>query len=122
MKPCTWRHTEPSFGLRTRFSNGNEVEGRVCIGSRSARPAEVDAWCLGWSCFYLLTAQSLFATADPKEPDADWLTFRRGDVRAQEAQYRRGKRTWESGLCCARSGKRKNAPQKDFTPQNALSV
>ena len=32
---------------------------------------EVDAWCLGWSCFYLLTAQSLFSTADPKaEPGA----------------------------------------------------
>ena len=49
-----------------------------------ARHSEVDAWCLGWSCFYLLTAQSLFATADPKEPDADWLTFRRGDVRARD--------------------------------------
>eukprot|EP00929_Paragymnodinium_shiwhaense_P008902 TRINITY_DN112890_c0_g1_i1.p1 TRINITY_DN112890_c0_g1~~TRINITY_DN112890_c0_g1_i1.p1 ORF type:complete len:759 (+),score=134.49 TRINITY_DN112890_c0_g1_i1:66-2279(+) len=40
---------------------------------------KVDSWCLGWSTFYLLTAQPLFMTADPAQQDADWLLFQQGD-------------------------------------------
>ena len=34
---------------------------------------KLDSFCLGWSTFYLLTAQSLFQTADPQDEDNDWL-------------------------------------------------
>eukprot|EP00443_Scrippsiella_acuminata_P014240 CAMPEP_0115244558 /NCGR_PEP_ID=MMETSP0270-20121206/40046_1 /TAXON_ID=71861 /ORGANISM="Scrippsiella trochoidea, Strain CCMP3099" /LENGTH=829 /DNA_ID=CAMNT_0002659691 /DNA_START=6 /DNA_END=2493 /DNA_ORIENTATION=+ len=40
---------------------------------------KVDSWCLGWSTFYLLTAQPLFMSADPAQQDADWLLFQSGD-------------------------------------------
>lgn len=40
---------------------------------------KVDSWCLGWSTFYLLTAQPLFMSADPTQQDADWLLFQSGD-------------------------------------------
>ncbi|EER20565.1 MAP kinase-interacting serine/threonine-protein kinase, putative [Perkinsus marinus ATCC 50983] len=40
----------------------------------------VDSWCLGWSIFYLLTARSLFQTADPRSGDKDWIAFSTGDV------------------------------------------
>lgn len=40
---------------------------------------KVDSWCLGWSTFYLLTAQPLFMSADPAQQDADWLLFQQGD-------------------------------------------
>mmetsp|Transcript_47511 Transcript_47511/g.122760 ORF Transcript_47511/g.122760 Transcript_47511/m.122760 type:complete len:726 (-) Transcript_47511:126-2303(-) len=40
---------------------------------------KVDSWCLGWSTFYLLTAQPLFMSADPAQQDADWLLFQQGN-------------------------------------------
>lgn len=40
---------------------------------------KVDSWCLGWSTFYLLTAQPLFMSADPSQQDSDWLLFQEGD-------------------------------------------
>jgi len=40
---------------------------------------KVDSWCVGWSTFYLLTAQSLFQSADPKELDPDWNLFAKSD-------------------------------------------
>ncbi|CAK0831969.1 unnamed protein product, partial [Prorocentrum cordatum] len=46
---------------------------------RPYRATQVDSWCLGWSTFYLLAAQPLFLSADPKQQDPDWLLFRRGD-------------------------------------------
>lgn len=71
--------------------NGEElpVGFRGLVG-KSFRPPElhdqapykatkVDSWCLGWSTFYLLTAQPLFMSADPAQQDADWLLFRQGD-------------------------------------------
>jgi len=36
---------------------------------------KVDAWCLGWSAFYLLTAQPMFQSADPSAADEDWELF-----------------------------------------------
>eukprot|EP00930_Biecheleria_cincta_P050867 TRINITY_DN36047_c0_g1_i1.p1 TRINITY_DN36047_c0_g1~~TRINITY_DN36047_c0_g1_i1.p1 ORF type:complete len:722 (+),score=110.69 TRINITY_DN36047_c0_g1_i1:42-2207(+) len=41
---------------------------------------KVDSWCLGWSAFYLLTAQPLFMSADPQQSDADWMMFKNGKV------------------------------------------
>lgn len=41
---------------------------------------KVDAWCLGWSTFYLLAAQPLFLSADPSQQDADWALFKDGEV------------------------------------------
>jgi len=71
--------------------NGEEmdVSFRGLVG-KSFRPPElhdqmpyvstkVDSWCLGWSTFYLLTAQPLFMSADPQQQDADWLLFQQGD-------------------------------------------
>ncbi|CAE8612293.1 unnamed protein product [Polarella glacialis] len=70
--------------------NGQEipVAFRGLVG-KSFRPPElhkqesycatkVDSWCLGWSTFYLLTAQPLFMSADPAQKDADWLLFQNG--------------------------------------------
>jgi len=37
--------------------------------------SKVDSWCLGWSTFYLLCAQPLFHSADPSEPDPDFILF-----------------------------------------------
>jgi len=41
---------------------------------------KIDAWCLGWSTFYLLVAQPLFLSADEGAQDPDWLLFERGDI------------------------------------------
>mmetsp|Transcript_81302 Transcript_81302/g.161381 ORF Transcript_81302/g.161381 Transcript_81302/m.161381 type:complete len:725 (+) Transcript_81302:68-2242(+) len=73
--------------------NGQElpVKFRGLVG-KSFRPPElheqksyystkVDSWCLGWSTFYLLTAQPLFMSADPAQKDLDWLAFQQ-DTRA----------------------------------------
>lgn len=38
---------------------------------------KVDAWCLGWSTFFLLVARPMFHCADPEESDADWALFDR---------------------------------------------
>jgi serine/threonine protein kinase len=65
------------------------VQFRGLVG-KSFRPPElheqqqyiatkVDSWCLGWSTFYLLTAQPLFMSADPAQQDQDWLLFQQGD-------------------------------------------
>eukprot|EP00747_Dinoflagellata_sp_TGD_P180561 gnl/TRDRNA2_/TRDRNA2_33201_c0_seq1.p1 gnl/TRDRNA2_/TRDRNA2_33201_c0~~gnl/TRDRNA2_/TRDRNA2_33201_c0_seq1.p1 ORF type:complete len:839 (+),score=113.86 gnl/TRDRNA2_/TRDRNA2_33201_c0_seq1:347-2518(+) len=65
------------------------VEFRGFVG-KSFRPPEltqqapyyatkVDAWCLGWSTFYLLAAQPLFMSADPAQQDPDWTLFERGE-------------------------------------------
>lgn len=72
-------------------ANGEElqVNFRGLVG-KSFRPPElhkqksyhatkVDSWCLGWSTFYLLTAQPLFMSADPAQQDADWMLFQQGD-------------------------------------------
>jgi len=72
-------------------SEGQEmaVNFRGLVG-KSFRPPElheqqpysatkVDSWCLGWSTFYLLTAQPLFMSADPAQQDSDWLLFQQGD-------------------------------------------
>jgi len=40
---------------------------------------QVDAWCLGWSTFYLLAAQPLFLSADPAQQDPDWELFERSE-------------------------------------------
>lgn len=42
---------------------------------RAYQSTKVDSWCLGWSTFYLLTAQPLFMSADPLVQDVDWLHF-----------------------------------------------
>jgi serine/threonine protein kinase len=42
--------------------------------------SKVDAWCLGWSTFYLLTGQQLFQSADPAGLDPDWKLFLRGEA------------------------------------------
>lgn len=39
---------------------------------------KVDSWCLGWSTFYLLTAQSLFTGVD--DQDREWVLFREGRI------------------------------------------
>jgi len=36
---------------------------------------KVDAWCLGWSTFYLLAAQPMFHSADPSIDDPDYTLF-----------------------------------------------
>jgi hypothetical protein len=46
---------------------------------QSYAATKVDSWCLGWSTFYLLTAQPLFMSADPAQQDSDWLLFQNGD-------------------------------------------
>ncbi|KAF4656004.1 hypothetical protein FOL47_009195 [Perkinsus chesapeaki] len=46
----------------------------------------VDSWCLGWSIFYLLTARSLFQSADPRSGDKDWAMFAAGNI---DALFRR---------------------------------
>jgi len=43
---------------------------------------KVDSWFLGWSTFYLLTAQPLFMSADPAQQDSDWLLFQNGNFAA----------------------------------------
>ena len=45
---------------------------------KSYLATKVDSWCLGWSTFYLLTAQPLFMSADPAQKDADWHLFKNG--------------------------------------------
>lgn len=82
-------------GQAVRFDldqNGQEmVVGFRGLVGKSFRPPElheqkpylatkVDSWCLGWSAFYLLTAQPLFMSADPQQADADWLMFKNGKV------------------------------------------
>lgn len=69
-------------------SKGYEVPvGFHGLVGKSFRPPElhehkpylatkVDSWCLGWSTFYLLTAQPLFMSADPVQKDSDWHLFR----------------------------------------------
>lgn len=71
--------------------NGEELQvGFRGLVGKSFRPPElhdqkpyhatkVDSWCLGWSTFYLLTAQPLFMSADPQQQDADWLLFQQGE-------------------------------------------
>jgi len=86
--------------------NGEElpVGFRGLVG-KSFRPPElheqkpyqatkVDSWCLGWSTFYLLTAQPLFMSADPQQQDADWLLFQQGEYHALFQQ--------KSNLCSQR--------------------
>lgn len=71
--------------------NGEElpVEFHGLVG-KSFRPPElheqtpyyaskVDSWCLGWSTFYLLTAQPLFMSANPTQKDPDWVLFQQAD-------------------------------------------
>lgn len=78
--------------FETDSKSGEElpVEFRGFVG-KSFRPPElhlrkpylaskVDAWCLGWSTFYLLAAQPLFLSADPAQQDADWAMFKSGEV------------------------------------------
>eukprot|EP00439_Symbiodinium_sp_Y106_P078766 s750_g17.t1 len=80
-------------GQAVRFqtdSNGQEKPvGFHGLVGKSFRPPElhdhkpylatkVDSWCLGWSTFYLLTAQPLFMSADPALKDTDWQLFKSG--------------------------------------------
>jgi len=75
--------------LFERDSNDEElpVRWRGMVG-KSFRPPElqqnkpyistlVDAWCLGWSTFYLLVAQPLFMSAE--NTDTGWRQFAKGD-------------------------------------------
>lgn len=73
-----------------------EVGFRGLVG-KSFRPPElhkqkpylatkVDSWCLGWSTFYLLTAQPLFMSADPAQQDSDWTLFEQGHYMALFSQ------------------------------------
>merc|ERR1712176_581002 len=41
---------------------------------------KVDAWCLGYSTFYLLVGDRLFQTADPAVRDPDWILFSNGEL------------------------------------------
>lgn len=41
---------------------------------------KVDAWCLGWSTFYLLSAQPLFQSAQDGADDPDWKLFDSGSI------------------------------------------
>ncbi|KAF4682513.1 hypothetical protein FOZ60_010448 [Perkinsus olseni] len=82
-------------GQATEFSTDNSgreelIRFKGLVG-KSFRPPElysrrdyiataVDSWCLGWSIFYLLTARSLFQSADPRGGDKDWAAFSSGDV------------------------------------------
>mmetsp|Transcript_9522 Transcript_9522/g.26784 ORF Transcript_9522/g.26784 Transcript_9522/m.26784 type:complete len:827 (-) Transcript_9522:150-2630(-) len=82
-------------GQATLFETGSggeelPVQFRGFVG-KSFRPPElcfqkpyyaskVDAWCLGWSTFYLLAAQPLFLSADPQMQDADWIMFQKGQI------------------------------------------
>lgn len=47
---------------------------------RSYLATKVDSWCLGWSTFYLLTAQPLFMVATAEDPD--WVLFRHGNYKS----------------------------------------
>ncbi|KAF4686158.1 hypothetical protein FOZ60_005598 [Perkinsus olseni] len=82
-------------GQATEFSTDSSGREKLIrfkgLVGKSFRPPElysrrnyiataVDSWCLGWSIFYLLTARSLFQTADPRGGDKDWAAFSSGDV------------------------------------------
>merc|ERR1712151_16807 len=41
---------------------------------------KVDAWCLGYSTFYLLVGERIFQSADPAESDPDGILFKNGEV------------------------------------------
>jgi len=77
------------------------VQFRGLVG-KSFRPPElheqvpymstkVDSWCLGWSTYYLLTAQPLFLSCNPSENDTDWLLFQNSEF---DVLFRR-----KSNLC-----------------------
>lgn len=94
-KTGNWEVKVCDPGQAVRFNmdqNGQEmlVAFRGLVG-KSFRPPElhdqkaylatkVDSWCLGWSAFYLLTAQPLFMSADPQQSDSDWMMFKSGKV------------------------------------------
>jgi len=93
----------------TFFKEQNGQEIPVDFGGlvgKSFRPPElhdqkpylatkVDSWCLGWSTFYLLTAQPLFMSADPAQKDADWQLFNK---QGNYALRQKSPRTSELGI------------------------
>ncbi|CAJ1389608.1 unnamed protein product [Effrenium voratum] len=81
---------DPGQAVHFQTEGGQEIPvGFHGLVGKSFRPPElhehkpylstkVDSWCLGWSTFYLLTAQPLFMSADPSQKDADWHLFKNG--------------------------------------------
>jgi len=59
---------------------GKEFRPPELYTSSEYYATKVDAWCLGYSTFYLLVAERLFQTADPAENDPDWILFKNGEV------------------------------------------
>lgn len=55
---------------------GKEFRPPELYNARPYKATKVDAWCLGWSTFYILTAQAMFQSADPAAGDEDWELFK----------------------------------------------
>merc|ERR1712048_651476 len=59
---------------------GKEFRPPELYSASEYHATKVDAWCLGYSTFYLLVAERLFQSADPAEGDPDWILFKTGQV------------------------------------------
>merc|ERR1712048_136309 len=59
---------------------GKEFRPPELYSSSEYYATKVDAWCLGYSTFYLLVAERIFQSADPAVNDPDWILFRSGQV------------------------------------------
>merc|ERR1719335_1644833 len=95
MKDGEWdvRICDPSQAVLFKVDPSTGVEKPVAfhgLVAKDFRPPElyteaeylatkVDAWCLGWSTFYLLVAQQLFQSADPAEHDPEYELYSRGE-------------------------------------------
>ncbi|CAK0887116.1 unnamed protein product [Prorocentrum cordatum] len=79
---------DPDGGVPADFRGmvGKSFRPPELMDLRPYRAATVDSWCLGWSTLYLLVAQPLFLSADPKQQDPDWLLFSRGNYGALRQQ------------------------------------
>mmetsp|Transcript_16188 Transcript_16188/g.41268 ORF Transcript_16188/g.41268 Transcript_16188/m.41268 type:complete len:586 (+) Transcript_16188:404-2161(+) len=85
------RLCDPGQAMVFEMENGKEkpVEFEGLVGKAFRAPelydhkpylaTRADSWCLGWSVFHLLSAHSVFQTADPAKNDPDWAKFARGD-------------------------------------------
>jgi len=69
--PVTGIESEVDFGGFV----GKEFRPPELYTRRPYLASKVDAWCLGWSTFYLLCAQPMFESADPSVDDPDWELF-----------------------------------------------
>merc|ERR1712151_718534 len=59
---------------------GKEFRPPELYSSSEYCATKVDAWCLGYSTFYLLVAERIFQSADPTLSDPDWMLFKNGEV------------------------------------------